>query len=54
LVEDRHFEDCLPGAIFEYAHISATEAEMSNSPGSFEPHDMRVSPGRQLRRARHR
>jgi len=41
-VEDRHFEDYTPGAVFEYGAISVTEAEIVEFARRFDPQYIHV------------
>jgi acyl dehydratase len=43
-VEDRYFEDYVPGAVYEYGRIPATEAEIIDFARRFDPQDMHVDP----------
>jgi acyl dehydratase len=41
-VEDRHFEDYVPGAVYEYGHIPVTEAEIVDFARRFDPQYIHV------------
>jgi acyl dehydratase len=41
-VEDRHFEDYVPGAVFEYGEIPVTEAEILEFARRFDPQYLHV------------
>ena len=41
-VEDRHFEDYVPGAVFEYGEIPVTEAEIVEFARRFDPQYIHV------------
>jgi acyl dehydratase len=43
-VEDRYFEDYLPGAVFEYGEIRVTEAEIIGFARRFDPQYIHVDP----------
>jgi acyl dehydratase len=43
-VEDRYFEDYVPGAVFEYGDTPITEAEIIEFARRFDPQDMHVDP----------
>jgi len=43
-VEDRHFEDYTPGAVFEYGAIQVTEAEIVEFARRFDPQYIHVDP----------
>jgi len=43
-VEDRYFEDYVPGAVYEYGQIPVTEAEIVEFARRFDPQDMHVDP----------
>ena len=43
-VEDRYFEDYVPGAVYEYGQIPVTEAEIIEFARRFDPQDMHVDP----------
>jgi acyl dehydratase len=43
-VEDRYFEDYVPGAVFEYGDIAVTEAEIIEFARRFDPQHMHVDP----------
>ena len=43
-VEDRYFEDYVPGAVFEYGQIPVIEAEIIEFASRFDPQDMHVDP----------
>jgi acyl dehydratase len=45
-VEDRHFEDYVPGAVYEYGHIPVTEAEIVDFARRFDPQYIHVDPER--------
>jgi len=40
--EDRRFEDYMPGAVYEYGHISVTEAEIIDFARRFDPQYLHV------------
>ena len=44
--EDRHFEDYLPGSVFEYGEIPVTEAEVIEFARRFDPQYIHVDPKR--------
>jgi acyl dehydratase len=41
-VEDRYFEDYVPGAVYEYGHIPVTEAEIIDFARRFDPQYIHV------------
>ncbi len=41
-VEDRYFEDYVPGAVYEYGHIPVTEAEIVEFARRFDPQSIHV------------
>ena len=43
-IEDRYFEDYLPGAVFEYGDIAVTEAEIIDFARRYDPQAMHVDP----------
>ena len=43
-IEDRWFEDYLPGAVYEYGSIAVTEAEIVDFARRYDPQDMHVDP----------
>jgi acyl dehydratase len=43
-VEDRYFEDYIPGAVFEYGDVTVSEAEIIDFARRFDPQDMHVDP----------
>jgi acyl dehydratase len=43
-VEDRYFEDYLPGTVFEYGEIPVTEAEIIEFARRFDPQYIHVNP----------
>jgi acyl dehydratase len=43
-VEDRYFEDYVPGAVFEYGQFPVTEAEIVEFARRFDPQPMHVDP----------
>jgi acyl dehydratase len=45
-VEDRHFEDYVPGAVYEYGHIPVTEADIVDFARRFDPQYIHVDPER--------
>ena len=47
-VENRHFEDYLPGAVFEYGEIPVTEAEIIEFARRFDPQYIHVDGERAL------
>lgn len=44
MTEDRHFEDYVPGAVFEYGAIRVSEAEIIEFARRFDPQAMHVDP----------
>ena len=48
-VEDRHFEDYVPGAVFEYGEIPVTEAEIVEFARRFDPQYLHVDRERAVR-----
>jgi acyl dehydratase len=47
--EDRRFEDYVPGAVYEYGHISVTEAEIIDFARRFDPQYLHVDRERAVR-----
>jgi acyl dehydratase len=43
-IEDRYFEDYLPGAVYEYGGIAVTEAEIIDFARRYDPQAMHVDP----------
>jgi acyl dehydratase len=43
-IEDRYFEDYLPGAVYEYGSITVTEAEIIDFARRYDPQDIHVDP----------
>jgi acyl dehydratase len=43
-IEDRHFEDYLPGAVYEYGSIVVTEAEIIDFARRYDPQDIHIDP----------
>ena len=43
--EDRYFEDYLPGAVYEYGHLTVTEAEILEFARRFDPQPIHIDPG---------
>jgi acyl dehydratase len=43
-IEDRYFEDYLPGAVYEYGDIAVTEAEIVDFARHYDPQAMHVDP----------
>jgi acyl dehydratase len=41
-IDDRWFEDYEPGAVYEYGHLSVTEAEILDFAGRFDPQPIHV------------
>ena len=44
MIEERYFEDYIPGAVFEYGEIRVDEAEILEFARRFDPQDMHVDP----------
>ena len=44
--EDRHFEDYVPGSVFEYGEIRVEEADIIEFARRFDPQDMHVDPAK--------
>jgi len=42
--EDRHFEDYVPGSVFEYGEVTVSEAEIIEFARRFDPQAMHVNP----------
>lgn len=42
--EDRHFEDYVPGSVFEYGEVTVSEAEIIEFARRFDPQAMHVDP----------
>jgi acyl dehydratase len=43
-IDDRYFEDYLPGAVYEYGSIGVTEAEIIDFARRYDPQDIHVDP----------
>jgi len=43
--EDRYFEDYLPGAVYEYGHLTVSEAEILEFARRFDPQPIHTDPG---------
>jgi acyl dehydratase len=43
-IEDRYFEDYKEGVVYEYGHITVTEAEILNFARAFDPQPIHVDP----------
>ncbi len=43
-IDDRYFEDYLPGAVYEYGSIAVTEAEIIDFARRYDPQDIHVDP----------
>jgi acyl dehydratase len=43
-IEDRYFEDYSEGAVYEYGHVTVTEAEILNFARAFDPQPIHVDP----------
>ena len=43
-VGDRHFEDYVPGAVYEFGSIGVSEAEIIEFASRFDPQDMHLDP----------
>ena len=43
-VDDRYFEDYVPGAVLEYGRIPVTETDIIGFARRFDPQDMHVDP----------
>jgi acyl dehydratase len=44
-VQDRYFEDYVPGAVYEYGYVTVSEAEIISFASQFDPQPMHVDPG---------
>ena len=44
-IDDRYFEDYTPGAVYEYGHITVSEAEILDFARAFDPQPIHVDPG---------
>ena len=43
-IEDRYFEDYVPGAVYEYGYVTVTEAEILDFARKFDPQPIHVDP----------
>lgn len=43
-LDDRYFEDYVPGSVYEYGDVTVTEAEILEFAGRFDPQPMHVDP----------
>ena len=43
-IDDRYFEDYVPGAVYEYGYITVTEAEILDFARAFDPQPIHVDP----------
>jgi acyl dehydratase len=43
-IDDRYFEDYVPGAVYEYGYITVTEAEIVDFARAFDPQPIHVDP----------
>jgi acyl dehydratase len=43
-IDDRYFEDYLPGAVYEYGHVTVSEAEILDFARAFDPQPIHVDP----------
>ena len=43
-IDDRYLEDYVPGAVYEYGYVTATEAEILDFARKFDPQPMHVDP----------
>jgi acyl dehydratase len=43
-IDDRYFEDYVPGAVYEYGYITVTEAEILEFARTFDPQPIHVDP----------
>ena len=43
-IEDRYFEDYVPGAVYEFGSIAVTEAEIIDFARRYDPQEMHVDP----------
>jgi acyl dehydratase len=43
-IDDRYFEDYIPGAVYEYGYVTVTEAEILDFARQFDPQPMHVDP----------
>jgi acyl dehydratase len=43
-IEDRYFEDYVPGAVYEYGYVTVTEAEIIDFARKFDPQPIHVDP----------
>jgi acyl dehydratase len=43
-IEDRYFEDYVPGAVYEYGHIPISETEIVEFARRYDPQDMHIDP----------
>jgi acyl dehydratase len=43
-IDDRYFEDYLPGTVYEYGSITVTEAEIIDFARRYDPQDIHVDP----------
>ncbi len=44
-VDDRYFEDYLPGAVYEYGYITVSEREILDFARAFDPQPIHIDPG---------
>jgi acyl dehydratase len=43
-IDDRYFEDYTPGAVYEYGHVTVSEAEILDFARAFDPQPIHVDP----------
>jgi acyl dehydratase len=43
-IADRHFEDYVPGAVYEYGSVAVTEAEIADFGRRYDPQDIHIDP----------
>jgi acyl dehydratase len=43
-IEDRYFEDYVPGSVYEYGSVAVTEADIIDFARRYDPQDMHVDP----------
>jgi acyl dehydratase len=43
-IDDRYFEDYVPGAVYEYGYVTVTEADILDFARQFDPQPMHVDP----------
>jgi acyl dehydratase len=43
-IHDRYFEDYTPGAVYEYGHVTVTEAEILDFARTFDPQPIHIDP----------